>query len=99
MLPDLFVNVCELVGVTESVIQYPAIVVGLPVNEAKVCAGTDVKKPLSLVKSLTFVGNVGLPDSDEYAPSNASVIPNPAIVVGLFVTADHARVPEFAIQS
>ena len=47
-------NVVELVGVTASVIPYPAIVVGLPVNELN-------------------------------TPSNASVMLNHAIVVGLLV--------------
>ena len=42
---------------------------------------------------------VGFTVNEEYAPSNASVIPNPEIVVGLPVIADHAGVPEFAIQS
>jgi hypothetical protein len=40
-----------------------------------------------------------LPLNEANAPSNASVIPKPAIVVGLPVMADHAGVPEFAIQS
>ena len=40
-----------------------------------------------------------MPVNAPNVPLNASVIPKPAIVVGLPVTADHAGVPEFAIQS
>ena len=77
-----------------SVIPYPASVVGFPVREANDCAGTLDMKPESFVKSLTLVGIVGVPVKLEYGKalleSNASVIPYPAIVVGVPVIVLHA---------
>ena len=47
---------------------------------------TDVIYPELLVKSLVLLGIVGVPVRELYAPSNASVMPYPAIVVGLPVS-------------